>query len=233
MQTENRMNYLKGNTLKSGRKSWREQWSAEAYKRHASNGGTWQKELERYQSADSRAYYCDAIPRGLRQCGDASDILNGRNQAKGYYTDNFGDGFYFGFVLQLPARERTPQYIAGVQHNDWDGVTLYPLDASDNVEDAARTADHHAERLAEEAREFDAKEQAEQQKVDARETIEDSRASRRSIVAAMRQARTTSVDTPRVLCDVLRKELATLKQTSREAYKRIEALTDNYWSSVS
>jgi hypothetical protein len=227
------MDYLRGNAFKYARPSWREQWQAEAYKRHASNGGVWQKELGRHQSASSRAYYCDAIPRGLRQCGDMGDILKGRSQATGYYSDNFAEGTCIGFVVQLPARHGVSQYIPGVRMTDSDGVTLYPLDASDNVEDAARSSDHYAERLAEDAREQDAQYQAEQQIENAKETIEDARASRRSIVAAMRQARATSVDAPRVLCDVLRKELSDLKRSSRKAYKRIQTLTDNYWEAVS
>lgn len=212
--------------------TWKDAFLGQSYRRDRSNVGTWQplEDMKRFASPSDRAYYCDNIPAGLRNKGDMGDILKGRNQATGYYSDNFQSATYIGFVLQLPGRNGQPIYIPAVRNSDYDGITLWPLDHHAEVEDAARSADHYAERYAKDAREYDAKFQAEQQIENARETIEASRLERRSLLSEMRALR--AIKAPKI-CAALWADIRKLKNDSAEAYKRIETLTDNPWESVS
>jgi hypothetical protein len=190
-------------------------------------GGVWQSrdDMGRHASADSRAYYCDEWPE-WRDLGDAHEVA--RLDHTGWYADNFQDGLVKGRVLQLPAHNRTPQFVPGTYRTDCDGVTIYPLDIYDDSADCARAADSYAEREAESAREYDAKDRAEMERDELRERISDLRSEARALIRDIRAHRPQG----KAICDALRGRLHDIRRESREAYRRIERLTDNYWLSV-
>ena len=148
--------------------NWRKALPAPYKPAFGGYGGIWQglEDMPRHARPSDRAYYCDSWPAGLRYVGSAYDVSQAESSRRvdhtGWYTDSFCDGKLSGHVLQLPGKDRKCCYIPGVLHSDWDGVTIYPLDMYDNALDAACAADGHAERQAENEREYNAKWQAEQ-----------------------------------------------------------------------
>jgi hypothetical protein len=190
-------------------------------------GGAWQSrdDMGRYASQSSRAYYCDTWPE-WRDLGDASDVT--RLDHTGWYADNFQDGLVKGRVLQLPARNGMPRYVPGTYNTNCDGVTIYPLDIYDDATDCARAADGYAERQAEDEREYDAKERAEMERDELRERIGELRSEARALIRDIKQHKPQG----KSICDALRARLHDIRRESREAHKRIELLTDNYWTAV-
>lgn len=94
---------------------------------------------------------------GLRDIGDAHDIVTSMRHT-GWYADDSQDELYVGHVWQLPARDGEECYIAGYSERD-SGYTMLcanngRLETFDDEADAARAADHLAERNAEREREY-------------------------------------------------------------------------------
>lgn len=86
---------------------------------------------------------------------EAHDVIRNagrRMDHTGWYTDNDGNELAVGIVVKFPHN----RWVAGYR---WDsnGERVYFPEIFDSAEDAARAADHHAERFAEDAREHDAK----------------------------------------------------------------------------
>lgn len=195
-----------------------------------SNGGTWQSlaDMKCFASPSDRKYYCDTWPDGIRDLGDASDVVDLRHT--GWYADNDQNELVKGRVLQMPARNGRTYYFPAIYRTDSEGVTLWPLDGYEEKEDAARTADSYAEHDAEECREYDAKDRAEFESGELKERIVEIRGELRSLIREMKAHRTVS-DSP-TICSVLRGEIAQLRRESHKAYKRIQALADNEWLAV-
>jgi len=125
-----------------------------------SYAGDWKADYTGPKS--DRPYFCDSFDSvGLRDLGDAHQV--GNIDHTGWFCDSLQSGVIRGRVLQLPSRDGEPCYIPATYCTEWDGVTLYPLDQYDTPERAASVADGYAEQEAEKAREYDAKDQAEQQ----------------------------------------------------------------------
>ena len=196
------------------------------------NRGNWQDPttMKRFASVNDRAFYCESWPDGLRDLGDAHEVARRRINHTGWWCDDYQGAKAIGRVLQLPARDGKPRYITGVYNTDCDGVTLYPLDWYEEKEDAAGIADQRAEYYAEAEREYNAKDQAEQQTDELKDRIIKIRQEIRAIVREMK-AHQAVKDAP-TICQVLRGEINSLRRESHKAYKRIEALADNYWLAV-
>ena len=94
--------------------------------------------------------------------GDAYEVT--RLDNTGWFSDNFQDGLVKGRVVSL----RTPKgtrFYPGIYYTNCEGVTVYMNDyftGEDGAEEAARRADHYAEKDAEQCREDDAEYQADQ-----------------------------------------------------------------------
>lgn len=181
-----------------------------------------------------RPYYLDSLDAmGWRQTGDASDILRkayGNRAADGcdWYADNLQDAVIKSAVLQLPSRNGSPVYIPATYCTYWDGATCYPLDQYDTPEAAARVAAGYAERAAEESRDADARDAAEQQIEEKRAEIHEIN---RAALALIREVKAAGTFTPAV-CSALRGALADYMNDRRAAFKRIDTLTADYWAAI-
>lgn len=139
---------------------------------------------------------------GWRDVGDSSDIITMRHN--GWYADADGDETYRGHVWQLPARNGSPQYVAGYVEDQGRSVggtraggyvvlcvDRGALELFDDKEDAARAGDGLAERNAERDREYSERwreaSDADSDRDDARGKLKGARAHARSIVAALRE----------------------------------------------
>lgn len=130
-------------------------------------------------------------------------------QHTGWFADTYCDDIYRGVVVQLPARNGEYNYLAGYISSDTDEVRL-TSELYHDKEEAARGADHLAEKDAEESKEFRTKDQAEQR---------------------ISELRSENKET--------RKEIATLKRTIvklcddiRRNKAQIAKLEENYWTAV-
>lgn len=124
------------------------------------------------QSEESGYRWVENVSDGLRKVGDAHKIV--RLNHTGWFTDVFQDETVHGEVYQLPARAERTLYVPAVNDpcND-DCACLDFTSVTDDKEEAARRADQMAERWAEEAREYSAKDQAEQRIEAINEEIEE------------------------------------------------------------
>lgn len=181
-----------------------------------------------------RPYYLDSLgAMGWRQTGDASDILRKAGGWRAadecdWYADNFQCAAIKSAVLQMPSRNGSPVYIPATYCTDWDGATCYPLDQYDTPEDAARVAAGYAERTAEESRDYDARDAAEQEIEEKRAEIH---AINRAALALIREIKAAGTFTPAV-CSALRGALADYMNDRRAAFKRIDTLNADYWAAV-
>lgn len=138
---------------------------------------------------------------GWRDVGDSSDIITMRHD--GWYADADADEMYRGHVWQLPARNGSPQYVAGYVEDQGgkDGtracgyvvlcVDRGALELFDDKEDAARAGDGLAERNAERYREYSERwreaSDADSDRDDARDNLRNARARAQGVVAALRE----------------------------------------------
>jgi hypothetical protein len=162
---------------------------------------------------ESRGYV--SAPWGLvdgwRDVGDSGDIL-GRGYS-GWYADADCDETYRGHVWQLPARNGSPQYVAGYVEDQGRSVgetraggyvvlcvDRGALELFDDKEDAARAGDGLAERNAERDREYSGRwreaSNADSERDDARDDLKSARGSARSIIAALRELPPLAQDVP-------------------------------------
>lgn len=170
-------------------------------------------------SEDRKAYYAPAWPAGWRVLGTAQEVCRKEGSRRvdhsGWYTapDDYS-ATLSGYVLQIPARDGRPQYVAGTAHSAWDGVTLYPADRYDNPLDAASAADRHAERDAEEEREYQTAWQAGQRYAELGAEAKEARKEALAILAERRKVK--GLETP-ALCGAIRAQVAALLSRIEEA----------------
>ena len=214
----------------------------------ATHGGTWRDYLGQWESDPTyrdrlrHAYvynpestsnkHCRWIEStrlaGLRFVGFSDEILP-RMGHRGWYADSFQDETYRGAVYQLPARHGQSVYVHGYNDPNNKGAAFLCFESTDDKEDAARWADGMAERMAEDSREYEAKDSAQVQIGELRDEIAQHRADARAIVREMKANR---VAYGPAVCRALRDHIASHRADSRKAWKRIEALQDNYWLAV-
>lgn len=183
-------------------------------------GGNW-------ASDGSGAYYIDSFDcLGWRDCGTPHDIMY--NYPLGYYTDSYCGETYSGRVLQIPARTCVAQYVPAIEHSDWCGVTVWPLDRHDTLEEAARAADGYAERLAETAREYSDAQQAAMRWSDAGDEMKETRKEARRLVADIRAAR-RAMAAPESICTALRAQVRALAQQWEALRTERGELDSGFW----
>ena len=151
---------------------------------------------------------------GLRyvgQVGPESRRFTSEGRGEGWLTDPFGDvfkdgtGLCYGVVYQLPARDGCARFVAGYQFGGTDGgptidlATVYTSESArgedcrpvdhDDARDAARAADHMAQRAAEKEREYQTAWQAGVQFAELGEEVARERKAALALLAEMRDAR--------------------------------------------
>lgn len=139
---------------------------------------------------------------GWRDVGDTDDVIS-TVRHRGWYSDAEASEKYRGHVWQLPARDGSPQYVAGYVEDmggkDGTRASGYvvlecargSLVTYDDKEDAARAGDELARIEAEKAREYSERWQAarrhDDERDEARNKMKGRRAEARLIVAALRE----------------------------------------------
>jgi hypothetical protein len=109
-----------------------------------------------------------SVLAGLRDVGNADEITRDDNDDdyigrplvshRGWFADAHQDEIYRGHVWQLPARDGSRLYLAGYSESESGYSVLCArgnkLELFDSLRDAIYAADHIAERMAEDAREY-------------------------------------------------------------------------------
>lgn len=209
----------------------RTDWRKHRYPK-ARSGGAWGKD---------GAYHVDTFDvLGWREVGTAHEVTKRdgyiRNAAPtGWYCDGDQSETIGGHVLQIPARDGVAQYVAGVSWTNSDGVTVWPRDRYETAMEAARAADCHAERLAEQSREYweawsraqrwrDLETEATEERHAARALIRDIRTVRRSPVARG--------VIPPTICDALRSTVRDHLTTWQRLLAERQSIDDgfSYWA---
>jgi len=147
---------------------------------------------------------------GLRFVGLAHDVARDNNRPRliehtGWYVDDFQSETVSGAVLQLPARNGVPQYLAAVQDPWNDDAFLVDFSIMDDPCDAARTANSMAETYAENAREYQRIANAEQRIDEISDELADNRARVLTILRERRSAPIAAFPALRnAICDRIR-----------------------------
>lgn len=195
-------------------------------------GGNWQP-LDSMKPRQSRAYYCDEWPEGWRLVGRADEVERNAGYSRsidhtGWYTRDDGDNgnTIAGYVLRLPHGRLIPGYRA----SGWDGVTLYPLDQYDDLMECARAADHYAERVAEDERDYNRAWDAGQEAGDADERAKELRREVIQVCSDLRTARREighGSEALTRLCGVAREKVADLLEQLQELRQKRDQLRDD------
>lgn len=171
--------------------------------------------------------YCDNLDAlGWRVVGDSHKI-NSWIKHTGWYTDNHQDGRYIGVVLQLPSRDGVEQFVPAIRHSEWDTATVYLNEITPEKRDAANWADQNAEREAEESREADAKDSAEQQIEEARSEIH---RINKEVLPALKDIKGQKFSAP--VCSMIRGGILEHLADRRAAFRKIAKLQANFWDAV-
>jgi hypothetical protein len=126
---------------------------------------------------------------GLVDAGFA-DKISGHIDYNGWYTNEFFDETLRGIVYKLPGRRG---YLAGYADPHNRGAACLAIEAIDDIDDAARTADRIAELVAESEREYNAAMDAVRE---ARQALEDARTHARECLDVVRQHRALGLVNP-------------------------------------
>ncbi len=157
----------------------------------------------------------------------------------GWYADNYQDARIVAHVCRMRSPWGT-LYIPATRNTDCDGTVHYfgdvervPKGATEEEHDsacreAARSADHYAEKEAEECREDNAKWQAEEDIRQAREEIHEVNKAVLALAREMKQY--GPILKPRYICEALRAQIAGYLRDRAEQFKIIKEREDNYWS---
>ncbi|MFZ2587279.1 MAG: hypothetical protein WAZ18_04075 [Alphaproteobacteria bacterium] len=164
-----------------------------------------------------------------------SDVLAPRRVDNcGWFTNTSQDAVIRGSVTRIRGARFT-LYVPVTGSSGWDGAKHYIADAervprgSDEaaheqaIHDAAATADHHAELEAEQEREHDIKDQAEQTIETERENIRKARAATRTWAAELRNTPAL----PPTICRTITEAIKTCREQVCSSVARIRDLTDN------
>lgn len=171
----------------------------------------------------------DVQAAGLRFVGYADEVVSLRHT--GWFTDDQQGDKYRGAVWQLPARNGESLFVYGYEDGCNPGSALIDFDVTNDKGDAARWADGMAERDAEDAREWYAKDQAEQQVAELAESIVETRADVRRLLAERRQLKRQGLENAAV-CELFAERVGRLLGEVKEHKARIAALNDNFWLAV-
>jgi len=192
---------------------------------------------------DQGQVYSDSTDQYGTYQGHAHDIARAqgsrRVESNGWCADHYQAALIIGGAAKLRTARGT-LYIPVTHCNDWDGTVHYLRDAelvpkgadehthAQALLDAACTADHHAEREAEEAREGAAKDAAEQDIATAREEVHTINAQALDLI---REIKAQGAYTPAV-CKALHAQLQGFLRQRREQFATIAERESNYWTAV-
>jgi len=175
---------------------------------------------------------------GWRDRGNADSILNLRYSA--WYADEDGDETYTPHVWQIPARNGKSQFVAGYTEGEGpsrenvSGYCVLVLDGGklalyDTQEEAAREADHLAERNAERQREYDVRwheaQEHDEARNDARQVLSAARGEAAAIIEAWREQQSIGA-LGTMVCTRLRLDFDKARDRMHAAMKDIARAAD-------
>ncbi len=182
---------------------------------------------------DHKRAYFHAIEDFARPVWDSKHDVKGAQDANGYYADNFQNDYVSWCVVKIAQankkHNRAALYAPITYQDECEGVTLH-LDCAGSQEDAQRWGESEADKLTEECREYDAKQQAEQQIETARDVIHLMNVKALALIRAIRQSDKTFAPP---ICEALRENLRGYLTTRTGQFERIATLQADYWQAVS
>lgn len=180
---------------------------------------------------------------------DAHDVA--KLDHTGWYADSFQDNLIRGAVVAFRKPHKINDefeddnyyyadefkshvfYYPATYSTEWDMATVY-LDEYTDIKDCARRADQLAECEAEEAREYDAKDQAEQQIDDAKRELHELNRETLQVIRELKQNSTVDLfEGKAALCRVIREHIEDVMEKRAELFEKIAKLKDDPWSAVS
>ena len=183
-------------------------------------------------SARSRERYrwVEYPERGLRLVGKSHEVTGRRgNYHTGWYVDSFQSETTCGVVYQLPARNGAPRYVPGNTDPCSDAAVLDFHSITDDKEECARWADSMAERYAEESRDAERADRAEQRIAEIAEEIESAYERFREITRELKTnapARAVLASAPK-LAELVRRERADVRREVRKLRTERERIQRN------
>lgn len=180
--------------------------------------------------SDRRMFADDLDHLPGRQTGDAGELA--RLDHTGWYADSFCDELVRGAVMQLPSKDGEHRYYPATYRTESDGVTGWPLDWYETPEEAARAADSHAEREAEDCREWNAQAQAEMQREDNQVAMAAAREQVHALGLELRQLEEARQELPPTICQALRDLIRQHRQECHRLARRCAELREDYWQAV-
>jgi hypothetical protein len=193
-----------------------------------------------FSRGDKGELYTESLDQIGDNLGDAHELNKGIRNT-GWYANSFQDALIKGAVCKMRTARGT-YYIPATYCTDWDGTTHYLGDAEivakgsdedahqEAIREAARRADRRAELEAEEAREYHAKDQAEQQTIAAREHIHELN---RETLALIRKAKEAKRNYTPAVCKAIVDKIEDALEKRKAEFARIEELESDYWTAVS
>lgn len=184
--------------------------------------------------------YSDSLDQYGADLGTLDKLYPRMFDHTGWYADNYQDALIVGHVCRMRSPRGT-LYIPATRNTDCDGTVHYfgdvervPKGATEEEHDsacreAARSADHYAEKEAEECREDNAKWQAEEDIRQAREEIHSINQTTLSLIREIKQH--GKKYTPAV-CIALASTIRAGLRDRAEQFKIIKAREEDYWSAA-
>ena len=184
--------------------------------------------------------FTDSIDQYGADLGAVDKLFPRLIDHNGWYADNYQDALIVGHVCHMRCPRGT-LYIPATRNTGCDGTVHYladaelvPKGADEEAHDlacreAARSADHYAEREAEECREDNAKYMAEADIEEARAEIH---GINKFVLALLGEIKSAGADFTAAICTALRAEVQQYLRDRREQFKIIKAREEDYWSAA-
>lgn len=182
--------------------------------------------------------YSEALGQYGEPLGAAHALFPRMLDHTGWYADNFQDSLIVGHVCRMRCPKGT-LYIPATVNTDCDGTVHYindaelaPKGATEEEHDqacreAARSADHYAEKEAEKAREAEAKDRAEQDTMEARKAIHEVN---KAALALIREAKAQPGGYTPAVCAAVRASITGYLRERSEHFATIAEREADYWS---
>lgn len=196
--------------------------------RHLMGGGS-EHGNQPFSVGGFRAVWCEHADEVFRSI-EYVDRLDSGMRHRGWYINSFQDEVARGVVLRLSSG----RYAAGVadpyNFNDETMCGSCVVEIGDvyaDRDDAIKFADQIAKAYADDAKEHDAKQQAEQR---IEEHLESITRIRGEIINLIRAIKRSTLDA--LICERLRSDVRSMLAEKSQLFRSIKKLRDNYWAAV-
>jgi len=178
----------------------------------------------------ARRFFEDAEAAGLRFAGWADESLRLRHT--GWYADNYQEETFRGAIFRLPSKRGQERFVAGYGESMGGGFVLDLSEVwDDDLIGAAQEADRLAERAAEDAREFAAKEAANMRIENIAEELKNIRAEIMALCRSIREA-CPGIEKHKPIRSALRSALQSLLRNRASLIVERDRLEGDYWSVI-